>query len=177
MMDDRICEEDRSSFDEHEDDEESLLNNICTQTSRAKLKEQIVQAKPSSAETETNTTGVPLCFQIEEAMHLPKHLSGEERVEPISYVTCKLLEEELTTGLSAQTVKPSWNFRKELRLDSVERLKETCVECIVWRCVGSNADRINDFQIGTAKIDTAPLFLGKLDDLNHFHINSTISFN
>ena len=160
---DHNYERDQSSesYDENEDAEESLLNNICTQTSRAKLKEQIVQAKPSSAETETNTTGVQLCVQIEEAMHLPKHLSGEERIEPISYVTCKLLDSELTTGLSAQTAKPIWNFRKELRLDSVERLKETCIECVVWRCVSSKVDRTNDLQIGAAKIDTTPLFLGK----------------
>ena len=139
--------------------EESLLDNICAQTRRAKPKEQTIQ--PSCTETQTNTAaGVLVCIQIEEAMHLPKYLSGEERLEPISYVTCKLLENELVTGLGAQSVKPNWNFRKELRLEA-DRLKESCIECVVWRCVGSSIDKTNDLQIGTAKIDTAPLFLGK----------------
>lgn len=175
-IEDCIYEEDQSSESLGENNEESLLNNICTQTSRAKLKEKIIQAKPSSEEIKTNTTGVPVCVQIEEAMHLPKWLSGEERIEPISYVTCTLMDNELTTGLSAHTAKPSWNFRKELRLDSVEHLKETCIKCVVWRCVGSSVNKTNDLQIGTAKIDTAPLFFGKSDYLNNFFFSYTQSF-
>ena len=159
-------EEDLSKDSSSNEEENSLLNNIYTQTSRVKLTEQKVQVKASSAEkTETDNlsnVGAIVCIQVEEAVHLPKYLSGEERLAPSTYVKCKLLDQdELVTEVAMQTVKPCWNFRKELRLDADRLKKESCIQCVLWRCVGPNPDTANDLQIGIAKIDIAPLFVGK----------------
>jgi len=142
------------------DTEESLLNNICTQTSRPKVQEQEVQAKISHAGAQKDDKSISICVQIEEALHLPKYLSGEEQLEPNTYATCQLLDQLLTTKVVTKSVKPRWNFRNECKLD-VENLRGEFLEFKVWRCAGTSVNQNKNLHIGLAKIDTSPLFYGK----------------
>jgi len=107
-----------------------------------------------------NDKGVQVSVQIEEALHLPTYLSGDEHCIPSSYVTCQLPDNnQLMTSLTSTTIKPKWNFRQELRLD-FDKIKGKLIEFTVWRCVGTMVDTVKDIQIGIAKIDTTPLFHG-----------------
>ncbi|XP_066911163.1 C2 domain-containing protein 3-like isoform X2 [Clytia hemisphaerica] len=136
-------------------DEESLLNNIC----KTKVNEQNIQT-PSMADLSANNKGVQVSVQIEEALHLPTYLSGDEHCYPSTYVTCQLPDNnQLMTLLASTTVKPKWNFRQELRLD-FDKIKGKLIKFTVWRCVGTMVDTVKDIQIGIAKIDTTSLFHG-----------------
>lgn len=142
------------------DSEESLLNNICTQTSHPKVQEQEVQAKLSNVDAQKDDKKISVCVQIEEALHLPKYLSGEEHFEPNTYATCQLLDQSLVTNLINKSVKPRWNFRRECKID-VQNLRGEFLEFKVWRCIGSTINRNKDLHIGMTKVDTSPLFYGK----------------
>lgn len=140
--------------------EDSPSRDIHTQTSRRSILSKHSVGLASVEDNVVAPAKPNVCIQIEEALHLPKYLCGEEHLEPEVYVSCQLPEAKVVSTDALKSVKPKWNFRTDVTMD-VQVLKEKRFEFKLWRCVQNGKRSSKDLLIGVAEIDTSPLFYGR----------------
>lgn len=144
-----------------ESDSTEIMHNIETQTSRKSIPSKHSVGIATVQSTANSTSKQSVCIQIEEALHLPKYLAGEEYTEPEVYVSYQIPGAKVISTDAIKSIKPKWNFRENMTMD-IQVIKEKRNEFKVWRCVENGMRSSKDLLIGVAEVDTSPLFYGKL---------------